>query len=362
MIVKAGYLLRTAEIVGNALYLTGDINATTSFEVIGGAPARCSELFFNGQQVQSSQDEYGVISGDVTYTCPNFTLPTLTDLEWKYIDSLPEIQPTYDDSAWTSADVSKSNNTVQDQKIPTSLFSSDYGYHTGNVLYRGHFVASGTETTFFVKTQGGTAYAASIWLNSTFLGSWPGIDTDANYNQTVTLPHLTAGQPAVLTVLIDNMGLDEDFRVGSDQMKNPRGIIRYDLAGHDASAVTWKLTGNLGGEGYRDRARGPLNEGGLYAERQGYHLPAPPSADWPAGTPTEGIPAAGVAFYSTHFTLDLPRGYDIPLSFRFANTTTNATAVSDYRAQLYVNGYQFGKYGKSCSSSSSPRLACPTVY
>lgn len=59
----------------------------------------------------------------------------------------------------------------------------------------------------------------------------------------------------------------------------------------------------------------------------------------------DGFVGAGVAFYTTSFDLDMPTGYDIPLAFKFANTTTKG-AVSSYRAQLYVNGYQFGKYGK----------------
>jgi hypothetical protein len=52
---------------------------------------------------------------------------------------------------------------------------------------------------------------------------------------------------------MDNMGLDEDFTVGSDKMKNPRGILKYALSGRDQSAIT-KLTGNLGGEDYQDKA------------------------------------------------------------------------------------------------------------
>lgn len=326
--------------------MTGDINATTSIEIIGGAPSGCSEVFFNAEKVQSAHDEYGVVTGSITYTYPSFKIPSLTDLDWKYIDSLPDIHMNYDDSAWMSADIRMSNNTVQNQTTPTSLFASDYGFNTGNLLYRGHFTATGREATLYLQTQGGTAYGASVWLNSTFLGSWVGIDRVSNYSQTLTLPNLKPGEPAVFTILIDNMGLDEDFRVGSDQMKNPRGILRYALSSREQSAINWKLTGNLGGEDYQDRTRGPLNEGGLYAERQGFHLPAPPSGHWASGKPTDGISRAGVAFYTTSFNLDMPTGYDIPLSFDFTNATANGTAVSNYRAQLYVNGYQFGKYGK----------------
>lgn len=45
----------------------------------------------------------------------------------------------------------------------------------------------------------------------------------------------------------------------------------------------------------------------------------------------------------TEFDLDLPSGYDIPLAFTFTNSTT---VPEHYRAQLYVNGYQFGRYGE----------------
>lgn len=92
--------------------------------------------------------------------------------------------------------------------------------------------------------------------------------------------------------------------------------------------------------------RGPLNEGGLYAERQGFTQPYPPNRNWASRSPEDGIHKAGVAFYQTSFSLDLPRDYDIPLSFHFGNTTMDGT-MADYRAQLWINGYQYGKYVNS---------------
>lgn len=130
-------------------------------------------------------------------------------------------------------------------------------------------------------------------------------------------------------------------------MKNPRGILDYTLSGRNQSSISWKLTGNLGGEDYRDKTRGPLNEGGLYAERQGYHLPGAPIQDWKDSAlgPLAGVSAPGVSFYATNFDLDIPAGYDIPISISIANSTatSNGTAAA-FRAQIYVNGYQFGKY------------------
>lgn len=80
-------------------------------------------------------------------------------------------------------------------------------------------------------------------------------------------------------------------------MKNPRGILDYTPAGHPASDVSWKLTGNLGGEDYKDRTCGPLNEGAMFAERQGWHQPKPPTSRFSNGSPLTGLSKAGVSFY-----------------------------------------------------------------
>lgn len=47
-----------------------------------------------------------------------------------------------------------------------------------------------------------------------------------------------------------------------------------------------------------------------------------------------------MVFYATSFELTMPNGYDIPLNFVFPNIST----ANSYRCQLFVNGYQFGKY------------------
>lgn len=345
-IVKAGYLLRTVEVADGCVHLTGDLNATTEIEVIGGAPAHTSELTFNGQSLHFKQSSSGVVTATATYKNASISIPDLSTIGWKAIDSLPEVQPGYDDSLWTSAYLTYSNNTELNLTTPRSLYASDYGYHTGNLVYRGHFTATGSESTFYVTTQGGSAFAHSIWLNSTFIASFYGADKYNNWNDTYTLPNLTAGKNYVITILIDNMGLNENGQGGSSEMKSPRGVLDYSLSGRDKSDISWKLTGNLHGEDYEDRTRGPLNEGGLYAERQGYHLPGAPTSDWSTSAlgPMEGLSKAGVNFYSTTFDLDLPEGYDVPISFSFSNSTATNGSVPSYRCQLYVNGYQYGKY------------------
>jgi beta-galactosidase len=292
---------------------------------------------------------------NITLKDPSVNIPSLGDLKWKYFDSLPEIQADYDDSAWTVADHTLTNNTYQMLITPVSLYASDYGYHAGMLVYRGHFNATGYETTLSLWTQGGSGFASAVWLDDRFITSFKG-NGSSEYKQdsSVKIPSLEAGSSHVFTILVDQMGHNEEG-IGSDEMKSPRGIIGWRLATSKATntPITWKLTGNLGGEDYQDHARGPLNEGGLFIERQGYHLPNPPSDSWQAGSPLDGIDRAGVAFYSTSFTLDLPSDeWDIPLVFSFANDTATS---GTYRAQLYVNGWQFGKL----SSNIGPQTVFP---
>lgn len=356
VIAKAGYLLRTATRVGTSLHLTGDLNATSTLEIVAGHPGS-NDIYFNGIKVQGVESANSRLSATLTYSPPEFQIPDLTALEWKYIDSLPEIYASYDDSLWTRADHTNTTNTARDNggtvlslKTPTSLIAGDYGYHTGSLVYRGHFTANGNESSLYLSTQGGSGFGHSVWINSTYLGSFNGAGVPSGYNQTLGIPSgtLARGKHYVITVVIDHMGEETNWTPGYDTMKTPRGILDYALDGHRQSDVAWKVTGNLGGEQYVDQTRGPLNEGALYAERQGYHLPQPPSKWWEIRNPIDdGLDGAGIGFFATSFDLDIPKGLDVPLDFVFTNTTAVDGGPAALRVQLFVNGYQFGKYSTS---------------
>lgn len=348
VIVNGPYLVRSASVQGNTLNIRADFNKTAPVEVIG-VPASVSTVTINGSPVKGASSSQGVWSANIAYASPKVQIPALTSLDWYYIDTLPEVQSSYDDSRWPLANHNYTNNTfVQPFLTPVSLYGSDYGFNGGALLYRGHFTATGAETALYISTQGGSGFASSVWLNSQFVGSWTAADYAEAHNSTYTLPKLTAGQKYVFTVVVDNMGLDENWVVGVDNMKYARGILNYELISGNSSTqagFAWKITGNLGGESYADHVRGPLNEGGLFIERQGYHQPDPPLSKFKSGSsPFEGISGPGLAFYTAKLTLDLPTPqYDIPLSFTFTNDTASASGAA-YRAWLYVNGYQFARY------------------
>ena len=90
---------------------------------------------------------------------------------------------------------------------------------------------------------------------------------------------------------------------------------------------------------YPDKTRGVLNEGGLFGERQGWHLPGFDTSSWVSRSLSQGLPdgKAGVGFFVTTFNLNVPKETDVLMSFVFDNVN------QPYRALLFVNGWQFGK-------------------
>jgi len=177
------------------------------------------------------------------------TLPTLSSLPWKVADSLPEVSSAYSDDKWTVANKVKTENPFG-LSTPTVLFAGEYGYHTGNILWRAHFNATGSETGFQVKLTGGSAFGFSVWLGPTFIGSWVGDAVHSTYEGTFKFPQaLKPGQSSVITIVQDHMGYEEDWWAASDSFKEPRGVRSYSFINSPTTQVSvWKVTGNLGGE------------------------------------------------------------------------------------------------------------------
>ncbi|KAF2673094.1 glycoside hydrolase family 35 protein, partial [Microthyrium microscopicum] len=346
VVIAGGYLMRSASVSGNELHLTGDVNATTDIELLHEPTGKVMQIFFNGHDLNAAQSPEGLLKATIPWKAPSYTLPDFSATKWKYIDSLPELSDTYDDSKWTACDRATTPNPHKLQ-TPRSLYASDYGYHTGSMIYRGSFKANGNETSLYLLTAGGYGFGQTIFLNGTYVGMWPGSNTNMSYEATYSLPrNLKRSENYMLTILIEHFGFIESAP-GNDEIKAPMGIRNYKLDGHPQSDITWKMTGNFGGEDYADLVRGPKNEGAMFAERQGYHQPKPPSATWKSVDPiSEGISGAGVGFFTTEFELKVPAGYDVPMFVRLGNDTFNRDDKTSpsWRAQIYVNGYQFGKH------------------
>jgi Beta-galactosidase jelly roll domain len=123
------------------------------------------------------------------------SLPSLARL--RFHRGSPEAQPGFDDSGWRLADEKTTNNPTPPASPPV-LYADDYGFHHGDVWYRAHFRAHGTETGVSLSAIAGRAGIYSAWLNGQFLGS----SDDATRNFDFPAGSLRAGTDNVLSVTL----------------------------------------------------------------------------------------------------------------------------------------------------------------
>jgi len=323
ILARGPYLVRSAESRGSTLRLRGDASTAGPLEVF--APRRVRAVYWNGERVR------GWVPGPA-----RVTLPSLTG--WRYTRDVPEADPAFDDARWVAADHTTTDNPARPATLPV-LYTDDYGFHHGDVWYRGHFTATGAESALALTAGTGRAGVWSVWVNGVGLGTVATGTASGNQNssRTFTVPAglLRPGSDNVVSVLVRDMGHNENGG-SNDNHKAPRGLLAASLTAADGTAttLTWRIQG-----GRDDRLRGPLNFGGLHGERVGYPLPGFRPRGWSAVTLPHQDVAPGVAWYRTTVRLDLPRGQDVPVGLRFTDDPAR-----HYRVLIFVNGWQVGQY------------------
>ncbi|KAL4735663.1 glycoside hydrolase superfamily [Aspergillus similis] len=349
VLVSGPYLVRTSRLSGSTLTLRGDSKGKTTLEIF--APHQVKKVTWNGKAVEVTRTSYGSLKA-ILPKPPSVELPTLNG--WKYRDSLPERFPTYDDSgaAWVDANHMTTPNPNKPATLPV-LYADEYGFHNGVRIWRGYFNSSASGV--FLNIQGGAAFGWSAWLNGHFLGSHLGSASIEQANGTLGFPANTLntdGTPNVLLVVHDDTGHDQTTGV-----LNPRGILEARLLSEAADNnddsppefTHWRVAGTAGGESDLDPVRSVYNEDGLYAERVGWHLPGFDDSKWATVNGTSfSFTGATVRFFRTVIPpLSIPENTDVSISFVFSTPSVNNTSAgntSAFRAQLFVNGYQYGRY------------------
>ena len=131
IIVGGPYLVRGASLVGSKLALRGDLKTDVRLTVI--APKGIQSITWNGENVSgdvaasSAITQFGGFVGQLGLR-KAVTGIKIPKLSWKFKDSLPEIQSSFNDGSWTIANRTTTNIPLKpyygDGKI---LYGCDYG-------------------------------------------------------------------------------------------------------------------------------------------------------------------------------------------------------------------------------------------
>ena len=356
VLVRSPALVRKAAVSGGTLALTGDTTAPSTLRAW--VPEGVHAVSFNGQAVAVGAQDHSLV-GRATLAGPAAVqLPDLMQAAWtRRFDSL-EAAPGFDDSGWRKADaaVSAANVYTAPDKGQPVLAMSDYGFHHGDVWYRGRFTTTAAQPLqlelFF---GGGGAGVIQVWVDGKFIGQQD-LDTGRPFPETTdtfrqTLKNLAPGEHVIAVVVRNNSHNWDLF--ADDVHKEARGLIAASLSPRGGqrfgTPIAWKIQGNKGGEDIADLVRGPMNNGGLHGERMGWHLPVDPakpqasSAGWEATQPGAAPPAPGTYWLRTQFKLDLPQGHDVQLGLAFGDTS-KPRSERENRALIFVNGWNLGQF------------------
>jgi hypothetical protein len=228
---------------------------------------------------------------------------------------------------------------------------SAYGFHQGDVWYRGRYTAKPGIDTLALHYGAGGAGMLQVWLDGKFLGQH---ELDGGLPRPITTGVATFKLPAeaqgsgehVLSVMVRNNGHNWDLDA-DDFHKEARGLVSASLSGPEtysfAAPIAWKIQGNLGGEDIQDPVRGNANNGGQYGERMGWHLPGFPDSSWAKADMAATKPAAGTTWYRANLDLNLPKDHDVTLGLTIGDPA-KPRSPGRYRVLIFVNGWNMGQF------------------
>ncbi|WP_328661360.1 beta-galactosidase [Streptomyces sp. NBC_00334] len=342
VLVRGPELLREAALDGAVIRLTGDTVDERELEVW--APPGITDVTWNGEAVQSGLGR--ALSLMTVWPLPGAAGPELPALDgWRRRTENFESRPEYGDEGWTAADRRTSASTTPVPDGQPVLFADDYGFHYGDVWYRGRLTgAAGLESVSLSYSTGAHGLLMA-WLDGEPLGTHrtgDGDDGDGKGTWTGTADlRLPA---AVREALGERRGEDTAavlsvlVRRTQHAQEDPRAARGLTAARFEGASprVRWRIMGAAAA----DPVRGPLNNGGLYGERHGWHLPGYDDGGWePVSSPSRGDRRQGVTWYRTGFRLDVPPEVDASVGLLLDDGPGRAS-----RVQVFLNGWNLGEY------------------
>ena len=263
----------------------------------------------------------------------------------------PEAEPAFDDSDWQGIDNRSSASITARPDGQPNMGMDAYGFHDGDVWYRGRFTGTPDAKTLSLYYGAGGSGLVQAWVDGQFIGE---AETPGGLPRPITtgtarfaLPASAQSGEHILSVMVRNNGHNWDLD-SDDFHKEARGLISASLEGGPsgrsfAVPIAWKIQGKRGGETLADPVRGPANNGGLYGERMGWHLPRFDDKRWAKAAVPVAQAEAGTSWYRTSFDLAVPKGQDATIALSFGDATKPRSPVR-YRVLMFVNGWNMGQF------------------
>ncbi|WP_370175579.1 glycoside hydrolase family 35 protein [Sphingobium abikonense] len=348
LLVRGPALLRDASVRGGTLALIGDTAQDSPLEIW--APPAVRAVTWNGARVATAATPAGSIAASRPLAGPaDIVLPQLTD--WRMAKGSLEAAPTFDDSAWQTIDNrAYASITARPDGQPNMLMDA-YGFHEGDVWYRGRFTGTPDAKALSLFYGAGGSGLVQAWIDGQFLGE---AETPHGLPRPITtgtarfaLPATAQSGDHVLSVMVRNNG--HNWNLDSDDFhKEARGLVSASLEGGPsgrsfAVPIEWKIQGRKGGEELADPVRGVANNGGLYGERMGWHLPGFNDSAWAKASVPGQQATAGTSWFRTAFTLSVPKGQDATIGLSIGDPDTPRSPVR-YRVLIFVNGWNMGQF------------------
>ena len=346
-LVRGPSLVRSAATKGSTLALTGDTAAPEPLEIF--APSAIRAITWNGAKVATRTTPAGSIIATQSLPGPAaIALPALTD--WRMARGSPEADPAFEDGAWQAIDNRPSASITARPDGQPNMGMDAYGFHDGDVWYRGRFTGTPDAKTLSLYYGAGGAGLVQAWVDEQFIGE---AESPSGLPRPITtgtarfpLPASAHSGEHVLSVMVRNNGHNWDLD-SDDLHKEARGLISASLEAPGGRSFTvpvaWKIQGRQGGETLPDPVRGAANNGGQYGERMGWHLPGFNDTGWAKTTVPAAQSDAGTNWYRTNFALNVPKGQDATIGLSFGDPATPRSAVR-YRVLIFVNGWNMGQF------------------
>ena len=348
MLIRGPDLVRHATVKGGTLALTGDTATQSPLEIW--APGAIRSVTWNGTKIVTRATPSGSLAASQPLAGPaTFALPALTD--WRMAKGSPEAEPAFDDSDWQGIDNRSSASITARPDGQPNMGMDAYGFHDGDVWYRGRFTGTPDAKTLSLYYGAGGSGLVQAWVDGQFIGE---AETPGGLPRPITtgaarfaLPASAQSGEHILSVMVRNNGHNWDLD-SDDFHKEARGLISASLEGGPsgrsfAVPIAWKIQGKRGGETLADPVRGPANNGGLYGERMGWHLPGFDDKRWAKAAVPVAQAEAGTSWYRTSFDLAVPKGQDATIALSFGDATKPRSPVR-YRVLMFVNGWNMGQF------------------